>query len=117
MLHRFQLSMPICCALQAMGAMNRQMNMPALQKIMRDFEMQNERMEMTSDVMGDAIDDAFEVHPTKFQPGPQSCFSSDVGGRKASGGRTHLLPAAVDVDVLSDASDSVCGRRRPSVMA
>lgn len=48
------------CA-QAMGAMNRQMNMPALQKIMRDFEMQNERMEMTSDVMGDAIDDAFEV--------------------------------------------------------
>jgi Snf7 len=47
--------------LQAMGAMNRQMNMPALQKIMRDFEMQNERMEMTSDVMGDAIDDAFEV--------------------------------------------------------
>ena len=48
-------------SLQAMGAMNRQMNMPALQKIMRDFEMQNERMEMTSEVMGDAIDDAFEV--------------------------------------------------------
>lgn len=47
-------------ATRAMGAMNRQMNMPALQKIMRDFEMQNERMEMTSDVMGDAIDDAFE---------------------------------------------------------
>lgn len=47
-------------ATKAMGAMNRQMNLPALQKIMRDFEMQNERMEMTSDVMGDAIDDAFE---------------------------------------------------------
>eukprot|EP00208_Stichococcus_sp_RCC1054_P009038 CAMPEP_0206150762 /NCGR_PEP_ID=MMETSP1473-20131121/38469_1 /ASSEMBLY_ACC=CAM_ASM_001109 /TAXON_ID=1461547 /ORGANISM="Stichococcus sp, Strain RCC1054" /LENGTH=272 /DNA_ID=CAMNT_0053548279 /DNA_START=269 /DNA_END=1088 /DNA_ORIENTATION=+ len=47
-------------ATRAMGAMNRQMNMPALQKIMRDFEMQNERMEMTSEVMGDAIDDAFE---------------------------------------------------------
>lgn len=49
-----------------MGAMNRQMNMPALQKIMRDFEMQNERMEMTSDVMGDAIDDAFEVRISKI---------------------------------------------------
>lgn len=47
-------------ATMAMGAMNKQMNMPALQKIMRDFEMQNERMEMTSEVMGDAIDDAFE---------------------------------------------------------
>ncbi len=48
--------------MQAMGAMNKQMNMPALTKIMREFERQNERMEMTSDMMGDAIDDAFEVH-------------------------------------------------------
>ena len=41
--------------------MNKQLNMPALQKIMREFERQNERMEMTSEMMGDAIDDAFEV--------------------------------------------------------
>ncbi|KAK4792072.1 hypothetical protein SAY86_022507 [Trapa natans] len=45
---------------KAMGQMNRQMNLPSLQKIMRDFEMQNERMEMTAEVMGDAIDDALE---------------------------------------------------------
>ena len=48
-------------ATRAMGAMNRQMNLPALQKIMREFEVQNERMEMTSEVMGDAVDDVFEV--------------------------------------------------------
>lgn len=48
-------------ALQAMGMMNKQLNMPALQKIMREFERQNEKMEMTSEMMGDAIDDAFEV--------------------------------------------------------
>jgi charged multivesicular body protein 2A len=48
-------------ATKAMGAMNRQMNLPALQKIMREFEVQNERMEMTSEVMGDAVDDVFEV--------------------------------------------------------
>lgn len=47
--------------MQAMGMMNKQLNMPALQKIMREFERQNERMEMTSEMMGDAIDDAFEV--------------------------------------------------------
>ena len=41
--------------------MNKQMNMPALMNIMREFERQNEKMEMTSDMMGDAIDDAFEV--------------------------------------------------------
>ena len=40
--------------------MNRQMNIPALQKVMRDFEMQNEKMEMVSEVMGDAVDDALE---------------------------------------------------------
>ncbi|RAL51137.1 unnamed protein product [Cuscuta campestris] len=44
----------------AMGRMNRQMNLPALQKIMQEFEKQNETMEMTSEVMGDAIDDALE---------------------------------------------------------
>ncbi|CAN6382165.1 unnamed protein product, partial [Urochloa humidicola] len=45
---------------KAMGQMNRQMNLPALQKIMREFEMQNERMEMVSEVMNYAIDDALE---------------------------------------------------------
>ena len=46
---------------QAMRMMNRRMNMPQLQKIMRDFEMQNEKMEMTGEMMGDAIDDAMGV--------------------------------------------------------
>ena len=48
-------------ATKAMGAMNKQMNLPALTKIMREFERQNEKMEMTSEMMGDAVDDAFEV--------------------------------------------------------
>eukprot|EP00210_Caulerpa_lentillifera_P008276 g7897.t1 len=47
-------------ATKAMGIMNKRMNLPALQKIMREFEMQNEKMEMTSEMMGDAIDDVFE---------------------------------------------------------
>lgn len=42
---------------KAMGTMNRQMNLPSLQKIMQEFERQNEKMEMVSEVMGDAIDD------------------------------------------------------------
>eukprot|EP00899_Mesostigma_viride_P016372 jgi/Mesvir1/24736/Mv21999-RA.1 len=43
---------------KAMGRMNRQLNLPQLQKIMMEFERQNEKMEMTEEVMGDAIDDA-----------------------------------------------------------
>ncbi|KAL9257379.1 Vacuolar protein sorting-associated protein 2 homolog 1-like protein [Drosera capensis] len=45
---------------KAMGKMNRQLNLPGLQKIMQEFEWQNEKMELTSEVMGDAIDDALE---------------------------------------------------------
>lgn len=41
---------------KAMG----QMNLPALQRIMQEFQRQNEKMEMVSEVMGDAIDDALE---------------------------------------------------------
>lgn len=55
-----------------MGAMNKQMNLPALSNIMREFDRQNERMEMTSEMMGDAVDDAFEVCmlcSTHFTPG------------------------------------------------
>jgi len=51
----------LCCPLQAMRVMNKRMNLPNMQKILMEFEKQNERMEMTSDMMGDAIDDAMEV--------------------------------------------------------
>eukprot|EP00887_Chlorella_sp_A99_P000885 scaffold5.g885.t1 len=47
-------------ATKAMAAMNRRMNLPALAKIMREFERQNEKMEMTSEMMGDAVDGVFE---------------------------------------------------------
>eukprot|EP00775_Hariotina_reticulata_P011251 gene11251-11400_t len=46
--------------IQAMRVMNKRMNLPNMQKILMEFEKQNERMEMTSDMMGDAIDDAME---------------------------------------------------------
>ncbi|KAI8330945.1 caspase domain-containing protein [Choanephora cucurbitarum] len=47
-------------ATKAMGSMNRQMNLPQIQKIMMDFERESEMMDMKDDMMGDAIDDAFE---------------------------------------------------------
>eukprot|EP00882_Tetradesmus_deserticola_P001488 GHRQ01001608.1.p1 GENE.GHRQ01001608.1~~GHRQ01001608.1.p1 ORF type:complete len:229 (+),score=95.75 GHRQ01001608.1:587-1273(+) len=47
-------------ATKAMRVMNKRMNLPNMQKILMEFEKQNERMEMTSDMMGDAIDDAME---------------------------------------------------------
>lgn len=47
-------------ATRAMGVMNRQMNLPAMQRILMNFEMQSEKMDMKQEMMGDAIDDIFE---------------------------------------------------------
>uniref|UniRef100_A0A914UIK6 Charged multivesicular body protein 2a n=1 Tax=Plectus sambesii TaxID=2011161 RepID=A0A914UIK6_9BILA len=43
---------------KAMQAMNKQLNLPQIQKIMMDFERQTEIMDMKEEMMGDAIDDA-----------------------------------------------------------
>jgi len=45
---------------KAMAMMNRQMNLPAMQKIMMDFEMQTEKMDMKEEMMNDALDDVME---------------------------------------------------------
>eukprot|EP00611_Tribonema_gayanum_P015105 TRINITY_DN2689_c1_g1_i1.p2 TRINITY_DN2689_c1_g1~~TRINITY_DN2689_c1_g1_i1.p2 ORF type:complete len:248 (-),score=128.71 TRINITY_DN2689_c1_g1_i1:416-1159(-) len=42
---------------KAMVQLNKQVNVPALQKIMMEFARENERQEMTSELMGDALDD------------------------------------------------------------
>lgn len=43
---------------RAMKSMNKRMNLPAIQKIMMEFEQQSEVMDMKSEMMDDAIDDA-----------------------------------------------------------
>jgi charged multivesicular body protein 2A len=45
-------------ATQAMRVMNGRMNLPGMQKVLMEFDRQNERMDMTSEMMGGAIDDA-----------------------------------------------------------
>eukprot|EP01086_Lenisia_limosa_P002634 TRINITY_DN1641_c0_g1_i2.p1 TRINITY_DN1641_c0_g1~~TRINITY_DN1641_c0_g1_i2.p1 ORF type:complete len:211 (-),score=70.45 TRINITY_DN1641_c0_g1_i2:39-671(-) len=45
---------------RAMGQMNRQMNLPAMQRVMMEFEKQSEAMDMKEEMMNDAIDDAME---------------------------------------------------------
>ncbi|KAF5272464.1 hypothetical protein FQR65_LT04933 [Abscondita terminalis] len=45
---------------KAMQSMNRQLNLPQIQKILQDFEKQSEIMDMKEDMMNDAIDDAMQ---------------------------------------------------------
>ena len=45
---------------RGMRVMNRQMNIPQMQRIMRQFEMENERSDMLQENMTDAIDGVME---------------------------------------------------------
>ncbi|EPZ31671.1 hypothetical protein ROZALSC1DRAFT_28727 [Rozella allomycis CSF55] len=45
---------------KAMGAMNKRVNLPGIQKIMMEFDKQGEMMDMKEEMMNDAIDDAFD---------------------------------------------------------
>src|SRR3978361_1404770 len=45
-------------ATQILGSMNRQMNLPALQRIAMEFERENDIMDQRQEMMDDAIDDA-----------------------------------------------------------
>ncbi|KAK4886480.1 hypothetical protein RN001_002751 [Aquatica leii] len=45
---------------KAMQSMNRQLNLPQIQRILQDFEKQSEIMDMKEEMMNDAIDDAME---------------------------------------------------------
>jgi len=42
---------------KAMGAMNKQINMPQMQKIMMEFEKEADTMDMKEDMMNDIVDD------------------------------------------------------------
>ncbi|KAH9493850.1 Charged multivesicular body protein 2A [Dermatophagoides farinae] len=42
---------------KAMQSMNRQMNLPQIQRIMQDFEKQSDMMDMKEEMMSDVIDD------------------------------------------------------------
>jgi len=89
---------------QAMGAMNKQMNLPALSNIMREFDRQNERMEMTSEMMGDAVDDAFEASHVFTA----ACLAS------------HVFTAAFSMHSNSNSSVGIytdkCAQLRPSTL-
>ncbi|KAL2888448.1 DOA4-independent degradation protein 4 [Ceratocystis lukuohia] len=48
-------------ATQALGSMNRSMNLPQLQKIAMEFERENDMMDQRQEFMDDALDDAIDI--------------------------------------------------------
>ncbi|KIY51140.1 Snf7-domain-containing protein [Fistulina hepatica ATCC 64428] len=56
-------------ATRAMGAMNRGMNLPAIQRIMNEFEKESSMMDMKEEMMSDAIDDVMEDEEDEEEEG------------------------------------------------
>lgn len=46
---------------RALGAMNASMNLPAMQRVMMEFEKQSEMMNMKEEMMEDTMEDMFET--------------------------------------------------------
>jgi len=50
----------ILTPIKAMVMMNRQMNLPAMQRILQNFEIESEKMDMKQEMMADVMGDIFE---------------------------------------------------------
>lgn len=54
---------------QAMGAMNRGLNLPAIQRIMTEFEKESSMMDMKEEMMSDAVDDVMDDEEDEEEEG------------------------------------------------
>lgn len=56
-------------ATRAMASMNRGLNLPAIQRIMNEFERENSMMDMKEDMMSDAVDDVMDEDENEEEEG------------------------------------------------
>ena len=75
-----------------MGAMNKGLNLPAIQRIMQDFEKENAMMDMKESVMSDVVDDV---------------MNDDLEDEEEEGDK--ILKEVLD-EIGVDLSQQVCGR-------
>jgi hypothetical protein len=98
----------LCCPLQAMRVMNKRMNLPNMQKILMEFEKQNERMEMTSDMMGDAIDDAMEVRAAPVAGAARAAGWGSFAARGTAGSSTNTAGSSTAAATAAAAGLDEC---------
>ncbi len=52
---------------KALVGMNKKINLPGMQKIMAEFMRENEKADMTQEMIGDTLDDAMEEEGTEAE--------------------------------------------------
>ena len=107
---------------EAMVRMNKTVNIPSIQKIMVNFQVENERAEMTQEVMGDMLDDCGRKTATATRRRRSLGPCSDEIGISFGDGRSRTrrtrwrarpqqAPVAA-VDAVG--GGAAAGRRRPA---
>lgn len=100
---------------KAMRSMNKTMNIPGLQKIMMEFEKQNEMMEMKQEVMDDMIDDTLADSDEEEETdqvvsqvldelglsldGELTTVPNNAGPQKIAQGSAAQQPVSADMDL------------------
>lgn len=93
---------------QMMTKMNRSMNLPALQKVMMQFEMEQGKMEMKSELIDDALDEMTGAEQTDeaeriLQEVMTEAGMSDILRIGGSAAPTSGVPTTLDSEMKNDA--------------
>lgn len=104
---------------RSLQVMNRQMNMPAMQKMMMEFERQNEMMEFKSEMMDDTMDDIFTAEDEEEQTENMVGQILDEIGINVAGSMANapMKPASPLMNVAADAEDDGLQARLNSLRA
>lgn len=96
-------------ATKLLGSMNKQMNLPALQRIAMEFEKENDIMDQRQEMMDDAIDDVTGLEDEEEGEEVVNQVLDEIG---VDLGQSVGYPAQVEVDILADSGDSSARRHK-----
>jgi charged multivesicular body protein 2A len=86
--------MSLLTTVEILGTMNRQMNLPALQRIAMEFEKENDMMDQRQEMMDDAVDDAMGVEDEEESEDVVNQVMDELGidlGQAVSATNTSIL--------------------------
>jgi hypothetical protein len=96
-----------------LGSMNRQMNLPALQRIAMEFEKENDIMDQRQEMMDDAIDDATGMEDEEESEDVVNQVLDEIGIDLGQAVRIGLWSGEAILILHSLARRLVACRRRP----
>ncbi|KAI8943082.1 ESCRT-III subunit protein did4, variant 2 [Plenodomus lindquistii] len=95
-----------------LGSMNRQMNLPALQRIAMEFEKENDIMDQRQEMMDDAIDDATGMEDEEESEDVVNQVLDEIGidlgsalGETPSGLQKNAVPEARVAQAVGGGAD------------